>query len=129
MVKVCGLENAPVFCPIVAPFYSGMEVVISLFKDQLKGGISAVKEVYKNYYKGGLVHFAESEESFLSAGEMSGYDDMIITTGGNEERITLTAIFDNLGKGASGAAIQNLNICLGEKESLGLNLKYREDIL
>lgn len=124
MQKICGLDKAPAFCPIVAPYYSGMEVVIPLFKEWVNIGINEIKEAYKNYYKKGLVHFIEDENSFLSAAEMSGYDDMAISVFGNDDRILLVSRFDNLGKGASGSAIQNLNICLGLDETIGLNLKF-----
>ena len=122
MVKICGLNNAPVFCPIVAPFYSGMEVSVPLVKSEVKGGIEAVKEVYKEYYKNGLITYVESaeEQGFLSANAFSGRDDMQITVVGNDERILLVSRFDNLGKGASGAAIQNMNIMLGLNETTGL---------
>ena len=126
MQKVCGLENPPVFCPIVAPYYAGMEVVVSVFGDYVKGGISAIKEAYREYYENGLIHFEENTENFLSANEFSGYDDMQITVCGNDDRILLVSKFDNLGKGASGSAIQNMNISLGLDEAFGLNLKYGE---
>lgn len=125
MKKVCGLKKAPIFCPIVAPYYSGMEVTVSLFGDCVHGGSTAIKEVYRDYYKKGLVHFEDNSESFLSAAELSGFDDMQITVCGNEERILLVSRFDNLGKGASGSAVQNINIALGTEETLGLNLKYK----
>ena len=122
MAKICGILNDPVFCPIVAPYYSGMEVTIPLFASQLKGTIADVAELYKSYYKNGLVRYAESdtEGGFYSAGALSGRDDMEVTVCGNDERILLIARFDNLGKGASGAAIQNMNILLGVNESTGL---------
>lgn len=122
MVKVCGLNSAPVFCPIVAPFYSGMEVSVPLIKSEVKGGIEAVKEIYKEYYKNGLITYVENteEQGFLSANALSGRDDMQITVQGNEDRFLLVARFDNLGKGASGAAIQNMNIMLGLNEATGL---------
>lgn len=124
MKAVCGIENLPVFCPIVAPFYSGMEVTVPLFASQIKGNIADIASLYGSYYKKGLVSFAEKcdEEGFLSAGAFSGRDDMQITVCGNDERILLTARFDNLGKGASGAAIQNMNILLGVDESTGLDV-------
>ena len=125
MKKVCGLKTAPIFCPIVAPYYSGMEVTVSLFGDCVHGGSTAIKEVYRDYYKKGLVHFEDNSESFLSAAELSGFDDMQITVCGNEERILLVSRFDNLGKGASGSAVQNINIALGTEETHGLNLKYK----
>ena len=124
MQKVCALTAAPVFCPIVAPYYSGMEVTVPLFRSAICGGIDDIKQAYKTYYSSGLVRFVDSEDGFISAGEYSGYDDMEIAVFGNEERILLVSRFDNLGKGASGSAIQNLNISLGLEESLGLNLKF-----
>ncbi|MBQ6311749.1 MAG: N-acetyl-gamma-glutamyl-phosphate reductase, partial [Lachnospiraceae bacterium] len=76
------------------------------------------------YYKGSIVHFnpGGSENGFLAAGKMAGQDDMEIAVFGNEERILLTARFDNLGKGACGAAIQNMNLVLGVEETTGLVL-------
>lgn len=122
MVKISGVTTAPAFCPIVAPFYSGMQVCVPLFKKDIKGDICDIKNIYKNYYKSGLVHFADNVDDggFLSAAKYSGRDDMLLTLSGNEERIILTAIYDNLGKGASGAAIQNMNILLGAKQNTGL---------
>ena len=124
MVHVSGLETAPVFCPIVADFYSGMEVTVSLFKKDIKGTLNDIENIYKEYYTGKIVHFDEyaDEEGFLSAAAFSGRDDMQISVNGNDERIILTARFDNLGKGASGAAIQNMNILLGTDETEGLVL-------
>ncbi len=122
MQKVCNLANAPIFCPIVAPYYAGMEVTVPLFADQVKGGKAAIEKVYAEYYQKGLVRFTKdsSESGFLSAGAFAGRDDMEITVAGNEERILLVARFDNLGKGASGAAIQNMNLLLGADEKTGL---------
>ena len=124
MNVVCGLENSPVFCPIVADFYSGMEVTVPLFKKDLKGSMSDVRQVYADYYTGPLIHFKETadEKGFLSAAAFSGRDDMEITVTGNEDRILLVSRFDNLGKGASGAAIQNMNIVLGLPETTGLEI-------
>lgn len=124
MVKISGLSNAPVFCPIVGDFYSGMEVVISLFKDQINGSLNDIKDAYAEYYtRAGLVHFAGdiSEGGFLSAAAYSGRDDMEITVQGNNDRILVISRFDNLGKGASGAAIQNMNLVMGIDEKTGLN--------
>lgn len=123
MSKICSLNNAPAFCPIVAPYYSGMEVSIPLFAKDIKGTMEDIKAVYADYYKTGLVKFIDndSESGFLSAGALSGRDDMVITVCGNEERILLVSRFDNLGKGASGAAIQNMNVLLGVDEKTGLN--------
>ncbi len=122
MAAICGLDNAPLFCPIVADFPCGMEVTVPLFAHQLKGTAEDVKAVYKSYYATGLVRYVEdaSEGGFLSAAAMAGRDDLQVTVAGNDDRILLVARFDNLGKGASGAAIQNMNILLGVPEDTGL---------
>ena len=123
MSAVCNLENSPVFCPVVAPYYSGMEVTVPLFAKDINGTAEEIKAVYKEYYNSELVRYGdENENGFLSAGSMSGRDDMIIGVFGNDERILLVSRFDNLGKGASGAAIQNMNIVLGVDETTGLNV-------
>ena len=124
MSKICGLDTEPIFCPIVAPFYSGMEVTVPLFANMINGDIEKIKEIYREYYKNGLVRFADmaDEGGFLSAGALSGRDDMQICVYGNEDRIILVSRFDNLGKGASGSAIQNMNILLGVDEAVGLNI-------
>jgi len=122
MKLISGMENAPLFCPIVADFYSGMEVTVPLFAKDISGSPEDIKSVYRSIYTGKLVHFQEGcdEEGFLSANAMSGRDDMQISVSGNGERILLTARFDNLGKGASGAAIQNMNLVLGVDEATEL---------
>ena len=124
MVKLCSLENAPIFCPIVADFYSGMEVTVPLFAQDIKGNIDDIRALYKAYYASGLVHYDDTPDpdGMLSAVAFSGRDDMQVSVHGNEDRILLTARFDNLGKGASGAAIQNMNILLGLPEATGLNV-------
>ncbi|MBR6424404.1 MAG: N-acetyl-gamma-glutamyl-phosphate reductase [Oscillospiraceae bacterium] len=122
MQKICGLESAPIFCPIVAPFYAGMEVTVPLFREQLRGSLSELRQVYSGAYPGPVVRFEPQadEAGFLSASAFSGRDDMQITVCGNDERILLVARFDNLGKGASGAAIQSMNLLLGLDETAGL---------
>ena len=122
MVHLTGVSVAPAFCPIVAPFYAGMEVTVPLFKKDLKGTVADIKALYAAKYSSKLVHFNDpaDEAGFLSAGAYAGRDDMEISVAGNEERILLTARYDNLGKGASGAAIQNMNILLGVDETTGL---------
>ena len=124
MKKVCGLDNAPVFVPIVADFYSGMEVIVPLSGDMLNCKMDELKDFYRDYYKTGLVHFKDSadDDGLASAAAFSMRDDMEITVTGNEDRILLISRFDNLGKGASGAAIQNMNILLGIDETTGLNI-------
>ena len=122
MVKMTGLETAPAFLPVVADFYSGMETAIPLFPSQLMGTAADIEACYRKVYSRGMIRFTEdgSEGNFLSAGAYAGRDDMEISVYGNAERIVLTARFDNLGKGASGAAIQNMNIALGLPEDTGL---------
>jgi N-acetyl-gamma-glutamyl-phosphate reductase len=124
MGKLCGLSNAPVFCPIVGDFYSGMEVTVSLFASQIRGSAEDIRRIYQEYYANGLVHANDEADAdgMLSAAAFSGRDDMQVSVYGNEDRILLVARFDNLGKGASGAAIQNMNIMLGLEESTGLNV-------
>ena len=125
MKKLCGLDKEPVFSPVVASFYSGMEVSVSLASDPACGDLSAslndIQTVYRDYYKSGLIRYDDSTEGgFISAAAFSGRDDMVVAAYGNDERITLISRFDNLGKGASGAAIQNMNIRLGLPETTGL---------
>ena len=109
MQKLCGLDTSPIFCPIVADFYSGMEVTVSLFGSDIKGNIDDIRALYKSYYAKGLVCYndAPDADGLLSAGAYAGRDDMQVSVNGNSDRIILTSRFDNLGKGASGAAIQN----------------------
>ncbi len=124
MAKISGLENVPVFCPIVADFYNGMEVTVPLFAQDIKGTVEDIRALYKEYYKTGLVRVSDcaDEDGLLSASAFADRDDMQVAVFGNEDRFILTARFDNLGKGASGAAIQNMNILLGVDEGTGLNL-------
>jgi len=122
MQKICGLAEAPVFCPVVAPYYAGMEVTLPLFRRDIAAGLTEIKAIYRAYYQTGMVRFREEAEEggFLSAGRYAGRDTLEIAVTGNEDRILLVARFDNLGKGASGAAIQNMNLVLGVEESTGL---------
>lgn len=127
MKAISKIENAPVFCPVVAPFYSGMEVTVPIFKSMLKDGttLDDIKNIYKEKYNGPIVNFVEGndEAGFISANAYSDLDSMEIAVFGNEDRIILTARYDNLGKGASGAAIECLNIVLGQDETTGLVVK------
>ncbi len=122
MAAACGLLHAPVFCPVVAPYYAGMEVTVPLTPAETAASPDQIREVYRAYYTSGLIRFAESpdEEGFLSAGAFAGRDDMEVSVFGAPERMLLVSRFDNLGKGASGAAIQNMNLVLGADEALGL---------
>lgn len=123
MAAVCGLDSAPVFSPIVAPFYSGMEVTVPLFAGDVGCCADDIRQVYRDYYRDGLVRYADNadESGFLSSAAFSGRDDMEIAVYG-EERMVLVARFDNLGKGASGSAIQNMNLIIGADEKAGLSV-------
>ena len=127
MQAICGLQKAPVFCPIVSDFYSGMVVTVPLFREDLAPGVTArdIRELYEARYAGPVVRYREQmdEAGFLSGGGLSGRDAMEVTVCGNEERILLLARYDNLGKGASGAAIQCLNLVLGCDPTAGLELE------
>ena len=124
MKAIVGLEQEPIFCPIVSDFYSGMEVTVPLFASQLATGktVEDIKTAYRAKYNGPVVSFVENadENGFLDAGKLSGKDCMQVTVCGNEDRILLVAIYDNLGKGASGAALECLNLVLGQEKDFGL---------
>lgn len=121
MQTVCSLDTAPAFIPVVADFPCGMEVTVPLFSEDLNGSVEDIKNCYKDAYKNGAVKLvADDESGFLSASAYAGKDGMGVSVYGNENRILLVSRFDNLGKGASGAAIQNMNILLGEEQTKGL---------
>jgi len=122
MAVLTGLQYPPVFCPIVAPYYAGMEVTVPLTPEDVSASPDLLKEIYRQYYQQGLVRFVEHPEEggFLSACALAGRDDLEVSVLGNPDRILLISRFDNLGKGASGAAIQNMNLALGLEETTGL---------
>ena len=123
MRALSGLDGEPIFCPIVSDFYSGMLVTVPLFRAQLSPGAdaAALRAAYAAHYNGPVVRCADvSEGGFLSANARAGTDGMYVSVHGGEERILLTACYDNLGKGASGAAVQLLNLILGAPETEGL---------
>lgn len=126
MRALTGLVTPPVFSPIVSDFYSGMEVTVPLHRAQLNAGfgIEEIRRVYAALYSGEIVRYTEGDDEggFLSAGRLSGLDSMEISVLGCDERILLTARYDNLGKGASGAAVECLNILLGVDAGTGLVL-------
>ena len=123
---ISGIDNAPAFCPIVADFYSGMCVTVPLFASQLKNGadINTVKRIFKDKYNGPIVNYCEEigEAGLVSANGMSGKDSMQVFVEGNEDRILLISRYDNLGKGASGAALECMNIMMGIDITTGLDL-------
>ncbi len=124
MSAVTGLQNFPLFSPIVANFYSGMEVSVPLFASQVKATPDEIKAIYSAKYNTSMVKFVQdpSEEGFLSAAKLSGLDCMEISVAGNDDRILLTARYDNLGKGASGAAIECMNLRFGFSSDEGLKV-------
>jgi len=122
MKALCGLQRTPIFCPIVADYYAGMEVTVPLFATMLQGTRADVIDVYREAYDRGLVRYNPDmgEGGLLCGAAFAGRDDMEVGVLGNDERLLLVARYDNLGKGASGAAIQNMNILLGADEGAGL---------
>ena len=125
MVAMTGLKNAPCFSPVVADFYSGMVMTVPLHTSMLKGGagIDDVKKTLHTHYDNeALITVCDEapESGKVYSNPMAGSNGMEMYVTGNEERILLIASYDNLGKGASGAAVQNLNIVLGTEETAGL---------
>lgn len=124
MVARSGLSNVPFFLPYVADFYSGMHVSVPLPAESLSGSIDDIRACLAAAYRGPIVTFTENagEDGFVSALGMSGKDSMEVFVSGNGDRTVVGARYDNLGKGASGAAIQCLNLMLGLDPTEGLEL-------
>lgn len=130
MKKITGLTKEPLFSPIICDYYSGMVMSVPLYTDMLNGNqtVETVHKMFNDFYEGEkfikvMPLDAEAGEGNMLAGNAcSGWDGLRIFVTGNEERIVISSQFDNLGKGASGAAIQCLNIMLGCEEDKGLNL-------
>lgn len=127
MQAICGLEKKPVFVPIVDDYYKGMATTVPLHRSQLRAvpSLHALWRAYADYYAGQkLVRVApdpaEEATAKLYANARAGQNDLTIVVAGSDEAFTVTALFDNLGKGASGAAVQNMNIMLGLEETTGL---------
>ena len=127
MQKICGLTKPPVFTPIVDDYYKGMATTVPLHMDQLTG-VSTLHEVWQvlaDHYAGEkLVRMAPEGAGDLGGklygNAKAGDNGLTLVAAGNDETFTITALFDNLGKGASGAAVQNMNIMLGLEETTGL---------
>lgn len=126
MKAITGIENEPIFCPIVSDFYSGMTVTVPIFASQLNEGFTVddIKAAYAEKYNTELVKYVgcADETGFVSGAKLSHRDSMQIAVEGNGERILLIAMYDNLGKGASGAAVECLNIVLGIDKAVGLEV-------
>ena len=126
MKTICGITTAPIFNPIVDDYYKGMATTVPFHMSQLQG-VSTVQEVRDrlaaHYVGQKMVTVAEGTASgTLYGGAQAGSDCMTLVVAGNDERFTITALFDNLGKGASGAAVQNMNIMLGLDETTSLSV-------
>ncbi len=129
MQAVCGLKYKPMFNPIVDDYYNGMVVTVPLISRALSKSYTPadIHEILSAHYEGQrFVKVAELggketlPDGFLPANTLAGTNDMQIFVCGNDEQILLCSRFDNLGKGASGAAVQNMNIMLGIDEATGL---------
>ena len=123
MKAVCGLSRTPVFNPYVCDYYCGMTVNVPLFADLLvkKTAAADIRALLAEHYaESAFISVGEEESGFISANTLNETNRMEILVNGNDECILLTARFDNLGKGASGAAIQNMNIALGLDERISL---------
>ena len=116
MKAVTGLSDYPVFSPIVSDYYCGMAVTVPLFTKLFNKRMSAesLYEFYSDFYKNStFISVHRAEKLMLSPIGLEGTNKMEIYVCGNDDRVTVTSVFDNLGKGASSAAIENMNIALG----------------
>lgn len=131
MKKIAGLDREPLFTPVVDDYYSGMIVSLPMYTHLMKEKKTPeeLRDMFAKYYEGQdfikvMPFGAEAEgNNFFAANAYSGRDDAQIYVTGNEDRILVTARFDNLGKGASGAAVQCMNIVMGCADDKGLNIE------
>ena len=127
IVGVTGLAHPPVFCPIIDDYYCGMATTITLHNNMLDGNPTT------GYIRNKLIEYYAGERFVIVAPEPGGgmlesnwgvnTNTLEMIVSGNDDRTTITSRFDNLGKGASGAAVQNMNIMLGMGEELGVDLE------
>lgn len=130
MQKITGLDRAPLFSPIVDDYYSGMVVSVQLYTDMLAKNetVESLLAYYADYYKNQpFIKVCEPDDEvaasgFIPGNGLSGWDGLKIYVTGNEDRIVISSQFDNLGKGASGAAIECMNLVLGCETMKGLCL-------
>ncbi len=129
MQKISGLSHTPMFNPIICDYFSGMVVSVPLQTRMLDKKVTAesVHQMYAKHYEGAkmvevmpLMSIDEQKSFFLASNTLSGINKMQIFVFGNDEQILLCSRLDNLGKGASGAAVQCLNIMMGIDETTGL---------
>ncbi len=126
MQKICGLEYAPTFNPLVCDYFCGMVVSLPLHTRLLSKKYSsadirnALSEFYKDSFFVKVMPEGEPEDGFIGANNLAGTNFMEIFVNGNDDRLIINSRLDNLGKGASGAAVQCLNIMMGIDEKTGL---------
>ncbi len=128
MQKICGLDYAPTFNPLICDYFSGMVVSLPIHTRLLakKYGVEDIRKALAEYYEGNNSYFVgvmpegEPESGFIGANNLSGTNMMEIFVSGNDDRVIICSRLDNLGKGASGAAVQCLNIMMGIDEKTGL---------
>jgi N-acetyl-gamma-glutamyl-phosphate reductase len=126
MMQVCGLTRKPIFIPMICDFPQGMVVTVPLYLDMLSGTqtLDSLRQVYNGFYAGSRFVTVRPPEApacgFIGSNNLAGTNDLQIFVCGNAEQVMLAARLDNLGKGASGAAVQNMNLMLGLPEESGL---------
>mgnify|MGYP001133198430 CR=1 FL=1 len=128
MAAVAGLDRPPLFTPMICDYPQGMVVTVPLWAEELEGAqsVESLRALYADYYAGSPVVTLRPADApscgFIGANNLAGTDGLQIFVNGNREQLMLSARLDNLGKGASGAAVQNMNLMLGFEETAGLAL-------
>lgn len=126
MMQVCGLTRKPIFMPMICDFPQGMVVTVPVYLDLLSGTqtLDSLRQVYSDFYAGSRFVSVRPAGApacgFIGSNNLAGTNELQIFVCGNEEQAMLASRLDNLGKGASGAAVQNMNIMLGLPEETGL---------
>ena len=128
MAAMAGLDRPPLFAPMICDYPQGMVVTVPLWAEELEGpwSIEELRTLYEDYYASSPVVTLRPADApscgFIGANNLAGTDGLQIFVNGNREQRMLSARLDNLGKGASGAAVQNMNLMLGFAETAGLTL-------
>ena len=131
MAQVCGLTRKPVFMPMICDFPQGMVVTVPLYLDMLSGSqsLDSLRTLYREFYAGARFVTVRPDDApacgFIGSNNLAGTNELQIFVCGNDEQVMLAARLDNLGKGASGAAVQNMNIMLGFPEETGSEMQPR----
>lgn len=125
MVRECGLEHKPIFNPFICDYYCGMCVTVPVYASLLnkKYKVNDIRQFLAEYYaRQNFIKVVESDKipQFLAANSLADTNNLNIYVTGSDEQILLASVFDNLGKGASGAAVQNMNIMFGLDETTSL---------